>query len=60
MERSIYPEEKRKTVHVSNGSTAGAFWFAGWMFTIVFAKLIWWKVLLSLIIWPWYLALAVR
>ena len=53
-------EEKTKTVRVNNGSAAGAFWTAGWMFTIVFAKLIWWKVLLAILIWPWYLALAVR
>jgi hypothetical protein len=53
-------EEKSKTIHHHSGGTAGAFWCAGWMFTIVFAKLIWWKVLLALLIWPWYLALAVR
>jgi hypothetical protein len=53
-------EEKTKTVRVNNSSAAGAFWTAGWIFTIAFAKLIWWKALLALIIWPWYLALAVR
>jgi hypothetical protein len=53
-------DEKTKTVRVHSGSAAGTFWFAGWMFTIVFAKLIWWKILLALVIWPWYLALAVR
>jgi hypothetical protein len=53
-------EDKPKTVKVQSGSAAGAFWSAGWMFTIVFAKLIWWKALLALVIWPWYLALAVR
>ena len=53
-------EMKPKTVHVQSGSLAGVFWSAGWMFTIAFAKLIWWKALLSIIIWPWFLALAVR
>jgi hypothetical protein len=53
-------ETKPKTKYVHSGSTTGAFWFAGWMFTLAFAKLIWWKALLGLIIWPWYLALAVR
>jgi hypothetical protein len=28
--------------------------------TIAFAKLIWWKALLALVIWPYYLGLAVR
>jgi len=54
-------EEKPKTVRVQHsGGAAGVFWTAGWMFTIAFAKLIWWKALLALVIWPWYLALAVR
>ncbi len=30
------------------------------MFTIVFAKLIWWKALLAIVIWPYFLGLAVR
>ena len=53
-------ETKPKPVHVHSSSAAGAFWTAGWVFTIAFAKLIWWKALLALIIWPWYLGLAVR
>ena len=53
-------ESKPKTTTVHSSSLAGAFWFAGWLFTIAFAKLIWWKALLALVIWPWYLALVVR
>jgi hypothetical protein len=34
---------------------SGMLWFTGWLFTIAFAKLIWWKALLGLIIWPYYL-----
>ena len=52
-------ETKTKSVHVNSG-TAGVFWTTGWMFTIAFARLIWWKALLALVIWPWYLALTVR
>jgi hypothetical protein len=48
----------RKVVHTS--SLAGAFWTAGWLFTISFANLIWWKSLLALIIWPYFIGLAVR
>ena len=36
------------------------FWVIGWMFTIAFAKLIWWQALLGLVVWPYYLGLAVR
>lgn len=31
---------------------AGAFWFAGWLFTIAFAQLVWWKIILGLVVWP--------
>jgi hypothetical protein len=54
-------EPKTKVIHSrSGGTTGGILWMAGWMFTIAFAKLIWWKALLAIVIWPWYLALAVR
>lgn len=39
---------------------AGMLWFAGWLFTIGFAKLIWWKALLGLVVWPYFLATTVR
>ncbi len=38
----------------------GIFWFIGWLFTIAFAKLLWWEALLGLVIWPYYLGLAAR
>ncbi len=54
-------EERPKSVRVHNsGTTGGVIWTIGWMFTIAFAKLIWWKAFLSIILWPWYLALALR
>jgi hypothetical protein len=38
----------------------GTLWFAGWLFTIGFAKLVWWKALLALVLWPYFLATVVR
>jgi hypothetical protein len=38
----------------------GTIWFAGWLFTIAFANLVWWKIILAIVIWPYYLGLAVR
>jgi hypothetical protein len=53
--------EEVKMVRVrANGALAGTTWFAGWLFTIGFAKLIWWQALLALVAWPYFLALAVR
>jgi hypothetical protein len=42
------------------GTTAGSFWFAGWLSTIAFPKFVWWKALLALILWPYFLGVAVR
>jgi hypothetical protein len=39
---------------------AGVLWYGGWLFTIAFARLVWWKALLGLVVWPYFLALAVR
>ena len=39
----------------TSSAFAGMFWFAGWLFTLAFAKLIWWKAVLALIFWPYYL-----
>jgi|WetSurMetagenome_2_1015567.scaffolds.fasta_scaffold661637_2 hypothetical protein len=33
----------------------GAIWFMGWLFTIGYAGLVWWKILLGIIVWPYYL-----
>jgi len=42
------------------GSLAGTTWVIGWMFTIAFARLLWWEALLAILIWPYFLGLAVR
>ena len=41
------------------GSFMGAFWFAGWLFAIGFANLVWWKIILGIVVWPFYLGDAV-
>jgi hypothetical protein len=42
-----------------NGAVGGI-WFAGWLFTLAFTQPIWWKALLGLVIWPYYLGVALR
>lgn len=36
-------------------SLIGPLWFIGWLFTIGFADLTFWKAVLALILWPFYL-----
>ena len=52
--------EHRRTARVESGSFAGTIWFIGWLFTLAFAHLIWWKALLAIVIWPYYLGLVLR
>jgi hypothetical protein len=41
-------------------AAAGVFWFMGWLFTIAFANLVWWKIIVGIVVWPYFLGLAVR
>ena len=41
-------------------TTAGTLWFAGWLFTIGFAKLAGWKAVFGLALWPYWLGTAIR
>jgi len=45
---------------IFGGSLAGTVWFAGWLFTIGLAQLVWWKAILGLVVWPYYLAVFLR
>jgi hypothetical protein len=38
----------------------GPLWFIGWLFTIAFAQLSFWKAVLALVIWPYYLGVVLR
>lgn len=47
-------EHKQRNMH-SGSHLAGTIWFIGWLFTIGFAKLIWWQWILGIIAWPYFL-----
>jgi len=38
----------------------GTLWFGGWLFTIGFAHLSFWKAVIGLIIWPYFLGVLAR
>jgi len=42
-------------VKVENHSVAGAVWFGGWLFTIGFLKLTFFKGVLAILLWPYYI-----
>ena len=37
------------------GTILGPLWAIGWMFTLGFLKLTFWKGVLGIIVWPYYL-----
>jgi len=53
-------EKRRRSGGGAAGSAGAAFWFAGWLFTIAFAELVWWKIILGIVVWPYFLGVAIR
>ncbi len=53
-------EEKKHKGGAGAAGFGGAIWFAGWLFTIAFTSQVWWKAIISIIIWPFYLGTALR
>jgi hypothetical protein len=51
--------EKIKVVQ-RHGILGGGFWFASWLFTIGFLHLGFWRGVLALVIWPYYIGAWVR
>lgn len=43
-----------------SGAVVGPLWFIGWLFTIGYLKLAFWKGVLALIVWPYYLGVFFR
>lgn len=46
--------EKKYTYNYYNSEI----WFSGWLFTLAYLKLGFWKGLFALIAWPWFLGAA--
>ena len=36
----------------------GTVWFGGWLFTLGFLQLMFWKGVLAILLWPYYLGVA--
>lgn len=53
-------KRERSSSRAGPAPLGGVLWFAGWLFTIGYAKLVWWQVLLGLIAWPYFLGAFLR
>jgi hypothetical protein len=48
-------EPKHKHHRMGHAFSCGPVWFAGWLFTIGFAHLSFWKAVLAIVLWPYFL-----
>lgn len=53
-------KSKPQNIRITTTGSLGLLWVMGWLFTISFAKLVWWKAVLGLLVWPYFLGLALR
>jgi hypothetical protein len=42
-------------IRIEQHSFMGSLWFGGWLFTLGYLQLTFWKGLLALVVWPYYL-----
>ena len=42
-------------IKVEQHGFMGGLWFVGWLFTVGFLKLTFWKGVFAIVIWPYYL-----
>jgi hypothetical protein len=42
-------------IKIQQHSSIGLLWCAGWLFTIGYLKLTFWKGVLAIVIWPYYI-----
>ena len=42
-------------IRIHQHTLMGSVWFAGWLFTIGFLQLTFWKGVLAILLWPYYL-----
>jgi hypothetical protein len=53
--------DDRRVIKITTAhGIGGGLWFGGWMFTIGYANLVWWKIFLGVVVWPLFLGLALR
>jgi hypothetical protein len=48
-------EEEKRWHRRRSATLLAPIWFIGWLFTVGYASLVWWEILLALIVWPYFL-----
>ncbi|MDT8286429.1 MAG: hypothetical protein RQ748_04900 [Elusimicrobiales bacterium] len=47
-------------IKVENQTLTGLSWFSGWLFTIGFLQLTFWKGVMAILLWPYYIGTHIR
>jgi len=53
-------EEKKRWYRRRAPTLIAPIWFIGWLFTIGYAGLVWWQIILAIVVWPYFLGVALR
>jgi hypothetical protein len=43
-----------RRIHISQHLSLGGLWFAGWLFSIGYLQLDFWRGMLGLLVWPYF------
>lgn len=57
MEGTVQKPETQR-IRIEQHSAIGMLWFGAWLFTIGFLHLSFWKAVLALLVWPYYIGVA--
>ena len=52
-------KERSERIRIEQHGATGLLWFAGWLFSIGFLQLSFWKGVLALLLWPYYIGTTV-
>ena len=55
---NIVAKPQAQRIRIEQHSAIGMLWFAGWWFTIGWLHLSFWKAVLALLVWPYYVGVA--
>ena len=47
-------------IKIEQHSFVGTLWLGAWLFTVAFLKLSFWKAVLAIVVWPYYIGVALR
>lgn len=47
-------------IKIENHTFTGSLWFIGWLFTIGLLQLAFWKGVLAIVIWPYFIGEAIN